>query len=149
VRYQDQANKHRKQALFKQGDLKWVHLRNERFPSKRKSQLIFRANGPFKVLEKVNNNAYKIDLLGKYGVSCTFNEVDLKPYYEDDLLENLRANYLQQEEDDVPIEDHAQELPKPKEIQEVPKIMRNQLGGQESFFRGRSSTCSIIMTSVA
>jgi len=45
-----------------------------------------RANGPFEVLEKANNNAYKIDLLGEYGISCTFNVADLKPYYEDDLL---------------------------------------------------------------
>jgi len=34
-RYKSQANKHRKQALFKPGDLVWLHLRKERFPSKR------------------------------------------------------------------------------------------------------------------
>jgi len=44
------------------------------------------ANGPFEVLKKVNKNAYKIDLLGEHGVFCIFNIVDLKPYYEDDLL---------------------------------------------------------------
>ena len=39
-RYQTQANKHRKQALFKPGDLVWVHLRKERFLPKRKSKLM-------------------------------------------------------------------------------------------------------------
>ena len=66
--YHDQANKHHKQALFKLDDLVWVHLRKERFPSKRKSNLMPRVDGPFKVLEKVNNNGYKIDLLREYGI---------------------------------------------------------------------------------
>jgi len=68
-RYQDQSNKHRKQALFKQGDLVWVHLMKERFPSKRKSKLVPRANGPFEVLEKINENAYKINLPGEVFVA--------------------------------------------------------------------------------
>ena len=67
----------------------------ERFPSKRKSKLMPRADGPFEVLEKINDNAYKVDLPGEYGVSCTFNVTDLKPYFEDDHLENLRVNSLQ------------------------------------------------------
>jgi len=100
--YRSQANKHRKQALFQPGDLVWVHLRKERFPSKRKSKLMPRADGPFEVLEKVSDNAYKVDLPGDYGVSCTFNVADLKPYYEDDHLENLRANSFLEGEDDVP-----------------------------------------------
>jgi len=59
-----------------------------------KSKFMPRADGPFKVLEKINGNAYKIDLPGEYGLSCTFNMADLKPYYEDNLLENLRENSL-------------------------------------------------------
>jgi len=71
-RYQDQANKHCKQVLFKRGDLVWVHLRKKRFPSKRKSKLMPRADRLFKVLEKINDNAYKICLLREYGVFGTF-----------------------------------------------------------------------------
>ncbi|XP_072076494.1 uncharacterized protein [Arachis hypogaea] len=40
----------------------WVHLRKERFPTQRKSKLDPRGDGPFQVLERVNDNAYKIDL---------------------------------------------------------------------------------------
>ena len=69
-----------------------MHLRKERRPSKRKSKLMPRADGPFEVVEKINGNAYKIDLLGDYGVSCTFNVADLSPYFADEPLENLRSN---------------------------------------------------------
>jgi hypothetical protein len=32
-----------------------------------------RIDGPFQILENINDNAYKIDLSGMYGVSATFN----------------------------------------------------------------------------
>ena len=44
--------------------------------------------------------------LESMGFSCTFNVADLKPYYDDDKFENLRASSLHQGEDDAPIEDH-------------------------------------------
>ena len=65
-----------------------------------------KVNGPFEVLEKINDKAYKIGLPGEYGVSCTFNVTDPKPYYDVDKLETLRPNSLQQWEDDAPMEDH-------------------------------------------
>jgi len=43
------------------------------------------AKGPFKVLERVNDNDYKIDLPGDYQVSATFNISDLSPYEDDDI----------------------------------------------------------------
>jgi len=45
-----------------------------------------RADGPFEVLERINDNAYKVDLPGEYGLSTTFNVTDLSPYVEDDYL---------------------------------------------------------------
>ena len=71
-------------------------MRKERFPSKRKSKLMPRADGPFEILERVNDNAYKVNFPIDYGVSATFNVVDLSPYLEDDHLSNLRANSPQQ-----------------------------------------------------
>jgi hypothetical protein len=32
-----------------------------------------RANGPFWIIEKVNDNAYKVDLPDDYNLSITFN----------------------------------------------------------------------------
>jgi len=133
-RYQSHASKHRKQPLFKPGDLVWVRLRKERLPSKRKSKLMPWADGPFKVLEKINDNTYKVDLPWEYGVSSTFNLADLKPYFDDDKLENLRENSLQQGEDDVPIGsnegDQVQRQSNPKEVQEVVQVVRKLMEDQ-------------------
>ena len=72
-----------------------------------------RADGPFEVLEKINDNAYKVELLGDYGVSATFNVADLSAYQADDHLEDLRTKSLQQGEDDrVPFSQDMEEGPK-------------------------------------
>ncbi|XP_074304154.1 uncharacterized protein LOC141638863 [Silene latifolia] len=74
AKYKEKANKHRKQPVFKVGDLVWLHLRKERFPAKRKNKLMPRADGPFKVIECYGSNAYKLELPSEYGgVSATFN----------------------------------------------------------------------------
>ena len=49
--YQAQANRHKKKVTFQPGDLVWVHLRKERFPSQRKTKLMPRVDGPFEVLD--------------------------------------------------------------------------------------------------
>jgi len=108
--YQAEANKHKKKLVFQPGDLVWIHLRKERFPSKRKNKLMPRANGPFEVLEKINDNSYKVDLPRDYGVSATFNVADLSAYQADDHLEDLRMTSLQQGEDDgVPFSQDMEE----------------------------------------
>ena len=63
----------------------WLHLRKDRFPNERKSKLLPRADGTFKVLARYNNNAYKIDLpCDKYNVSDIFNVSNLSPYHGDE-----------------------------------------------------------------
>jgi len=59
-----------------------------------------RGEDPFEVLEKINDNAYKVDLPGHYEVSATFNVVDLSPFYPDTSPPNLRTKSSQQGEDD-------------------------------------------------
>ena len=54
--YARYANKSREKMVFKSGDLVWIHLRKNRFPSKRKSKLQEREDGPFKVLERISDN---------------------------------------------------------------------------------------------
>ena len=74
--------------IFNKGDLMWLHLRKDCFPNERKSKLLPRANGPFKVLARYNNNAYKIDLPSdKYDVSDIFNVKDLSPYHGDEAFD--------------------------------------------------------------
>jgi len=81
--YKASANKHKRQLEFKPGDLVWLHLRTERFPSRRKNKLMARTEGPFEILEKVGSTAYKLQLPGDMAVSATFNIGDLSPYVED------------------------------------------------------------------
>jgi hypothetical protein len=56
----------------------WLHLRKDRFPTLRHSKLMPHAAGPFKVLTKINDNAYILDLHVEFGISTSFNVVDLK-----------------------------------------------------------------------
>ena len=66
----------------------WLHLRKDIFANERKSKLLPRADGPFKVLACYNNNAYKIDLpRDKYNVSDIFNVKDLSPYHGDETFD--------------------------------------------------------------
>ncbi|GJW95232.1 2,3-bisphosphoglycerate-independent phosphoglycerate mutase [Tanacetum coccineum] len=88
LQYQARANKHRRKVVFQVGDLVWIFLRRARFPQGRFTKLQPRADGPFRVLERINDNAYKIDLPGHYGVSATFNVADLAPYVGDDPFDD-------------------------------------------------------------
>ncbi|GJV83452.1 RNA-directed DNA polymerase [Tanacetum coccineum] len=80
LQYQTRANKHCKQVLFEEGDLVWIHLRRARFPQGRFGKLQPRADGPFRILKKINDNAYKVELLGHYGVSDYFYVADSSVY---------------------------------------------------------------------
>nr|GEX72044.1 hypothetical protein [Tanacetum cinerariifolium] len=64
------------QVLFEEGDFVWIHLRRARFPQRRFGNLHPRADGPFRILKKINDNVYKVELPGHYGVSDTFNVAD-------------------------------------------------------------------------
>ena len=90
------ANKGRKKVVFEPGDWVCVHMRKERFPMQRKSKLQPRGDGPFQVLERIGDNAYKVDLPGEYGVSATFNVSDLSLFDVGDEESNLRTNSLEE-----------------------------------------------------
>ncbi|KAG8497231.1 hypothetical protein CXB51_008425 [Gossypium anomalum] len=98
--YVRKANKGRKQVIFEPGDWVWVHMRKERFPAQRKSKLLPRGDGPFQVLERINDNSYKLDLPGEYNVSATFNVADLSFY---DIGDDLGANRFEERRNDTTI----------------------------------------------
>ena len=96
--YATQVNKGRKCLIFELRNWVWVHIRKERFPAQRKSKFHPRGNGPFQILEHSNDNAYKVDLLGEYNVTATFNVSDLSPF---DASSDSRINPFEERENDV------------------------------------------------
>ena len=58
-----------------------MHLHKDHFSEQPKSKLQPRVDGPFKVLQKINDNAIEIDLPSTYGVSTSFNVSNLSPFY--------------------------------------------------------------------
>jgi hypothetical protein len=57
AKYKISGDKGRKQLDFEPGDLVWLCLRKERFPDLRQSKMMPKADDPFKVLEKITQNA--------------------------------------------------------------------------------------------
>jgi hypothetical protein len=112
-----------------------------------------RADGPFKVLEKINKNAYKLDLPADFGVSPTFNIADLKPSLgEEDELES-RTTQMQEGEDDVDINTSDTSTPIHSQISgPITRARAHQLYNQVSSFLASYSpyldngnVCSVLL----
>lgn len=93
--YLKQANKGRRLLTFETGDWVWLHMRKERVSEKRRSKFLPRGDGPFQVIERINDNAYKLDLPGAYNVSATFSVSDLSPFDVGDR--DLRTNPFEED----------------------------------------------------
>jgi hypothetical protein len=96
--YATKSNKGRKHVVMQPRDWVWVHMRKKRFPAHRKSKLQPRGVGPFQILDRINDNAYKVDFPGEYGVSATFNVSDLTIF---DVGDDSRSNPFEERWDDA------------------------------------------------
>ena len=98
-KYLKYSNKGKKEIILEERDWVWLHLRKDRFLTKRKSKLSPREDGPFQFLKRINNNVYQIYLPEEYGVHITFDVMDLTPFLgsEDEEVEalDLRTNPFQ------------------------------------------------------
>nr|GEU53209.1 hypothetical protein [Tanacetum cinerariifolium] len=102
--YQKRANQHCKRVVFNEGDLVWIHLHKECFSRGRFGKLQPRGDGPFNVLKRINDNAYKIELPGHYNVFATFNVGDLTRYVpldddDVDVVDSRSSPFLDREDD--------------------------------------------------
>jgi translation initiation factor IF-1 len=110
-KYRIAASKGRKGVKLEPGDLVWLHLRKERFLELRKSKLMSCAASPFKILAKINDNAYKLELPLEFGVSPSFNISDLRPYLGEEDEMPSRTTSMQEGEDDEDINTLATIIP--------------------------------------
>jgi hypothetical protein len=85
-------------------------------------------DGPFQIIEKINDNAYKVNFLSKYRVSATFNVFDLSLFYIGDVL---RLNPLEDRGDDA-----TQPTPKDPLVVLVGAITRATVNKFKEAFNG-------------
>jgi hypothetical protein len=122
-KYHIAASKGRKEVKLEPGDLVWLHLRKERYPELRKSKLMSRATDPFKILAKINDNAYKLELPPEFGVSPSFNISDLRPHLGEENEMPSRMTSMQEGEDDEDINTSAIIIPS---VEIIDPIMRSR-----------------------
>jgi hypothetical protein len=76
---------------FEPYDWVWVHIRKERFPEQKRSKLMPQGDGPFQIIERIND-------IGEYGVSDTVNVPNLTLF---DVGDDLRSDPFEERRDDA------------------------------------------------
>ena len=81
AKYKATADKKMREKIFCEGDMVMVYLRRERISAGTYNKLKPKKYGSFKIMKKIRDNAYVVDLLNDMAMSKTFNVGDLYVYH--------------------------------------------------------------------
>jgi hypothetical protein len=93
-----------------------------------------RAAGPFKILAKINDNAYKLELPSEFGVSPSFNISDLRPYLGEEDEIPSRTTLMQEGKDDEDINTSTTVIPSVEILGPITQSRAQQLNYQVNSF---------------
>lgn len=86
AKYKEKSDKHRVPCNFSVGDMVWLKLSKERLKGEGRKLKPLRY-GPFRILEKIGDNAFKLDLPPYLGMYSVINAEYLK-LYEPPMLDD-------------------------------------------------------------
>ncbi|CAM8972780.1 unnamed protein product [Rhodiola kirilowii] len=92
VKYKAAADTHRCRLVFEVDDLVWAILTRDRMPAHAFNKLKAKKIGPLAVLERINDNAYRLRLPPDITTSDVFNVKYLSRYHHVDPVPDSRAN---------------------------------------------------------
>jgi hypothetical protein len=86
-----------------------------------------RVSSPFKILGKINDNSYKLELPPEFGVSPSFYISDLRPYLREEDEMPSRTTSMQEGEDDEDINTSATIIPSVEIVSPITQSRAQQL----------------------
>ena len=98
------ADKKRREKIFCEGETVMLYLKRERIPAGAYNKLKPRKYGPPKIVKKISDNTYVVDLSNDMVMSKTFNVADLYAYHPIKQLcpeYNSRASFFEEGGTDV------------------------------------------------
>lgn len=93
-KYKFSADSRRREVIFEPGDLVWVVLTKDRMPLHEYNKLRSRKIRPIQIIERINNNAYRLQLPPDIKTANVFNVKYLKRYLGNDVPDSETNLFL-------------------------------------------------------
>ncbi|PON91369.1 hypothetical protein TorRG33x02_129320 [Trema orientale] len=84
AKYKEEADKRRRKKIYQEANLVMIHLRKQRFSMGIYNKLQAKKLGLFRIIKKINDNAYTLELPPNLQISPTFNVSDIYDYFSPD-----------------------------------------------------------------